>query len=271
MTMFDVITGVEADYDATPIHGRVISFGEAIARVRDAGIATILYTSPSFYQDCRSIGSSAPLSAEYPPQDRDLYMARLNGLFDGAFASESWTLSQSYFFGAVNHNPSHRVEVIDGICIDRADHLDASAIGRPETQECRRRWPAPSSRQARAHHRQADPWLCRVAPGQCPQCSGRRQVLHLRDISFTLGGYLHLLGWTVDQTASTLVDALPDTVKDWTQARETARNAIEAARKSRSTLRSDRSRKLKTRGRPEPTDQPRAGITGATCRSHPDR
>jgi AAA domain len=252
----DVITGVEADYDATPIHGGVISFGEAIARVRNAGIAAILYTSPSFCEELQKYRVLCPLSAEHPPQDRDLYMARLNGLFDGAFASESWTLSQSYFFGAVNHNPSHRVEVIDGICIDRADHLDASAIGRPEK---------PKSAGANGqHHPAAKPeqitdkrirgfvesLLDKVRNAQ----DGAKYFI-LRDISFTIGGYLHLLGWTVDQTASTLVDALPDTVKDWTHARETARKAIQAGKEKPLDLEERPIAKAKTE--PPEQDQPK--------------
>ena len=40
-----------------------------------------------------------------------------------------WTLSQSYYFGSVNHNPAHRVALIDGTPIHQHDDLDAIWIG----------------------------------------------------------------------------------------------------------------------------------------------
>jgi hypothetical protein len=59
-------------------------------------------------------------------------IGRLNGLFDGIFAHESWTLSQSYYFGSVNANPAHRVEVCDGMPIDLLDELDHIWLGKPD-------------------------------------------------------------------------------------------------------------------------------------------
>ena len=55
-------------------------------------------------------------------------MARLHGLFRGAFAPESWVLSQSYYYGGVGDGA--RAEVIDGTPIDLADELDEIAIGK---------------------------------------------------------------------------------------------------------------------------------------------
>jgi hypothetical protein len=52
----------------------------------------------------------------------------LQGLFGGAFAPESWVLSQSYYYGAVGGIA--RAEVIDGTTIDRADELDEIAVGK---------------------------------------------------------------------------------------------------------------------------------------------
>jgi hypothetical protein len=60
--------------------------------------------------------------------------ARVNGLFRGIFAGESFTLSQSYYYGSVNGNPDHQVEVIDGTPIDALDELDEIAIGKPNTK-----------------------------------------------------------------------------------------------------------------------------------------
>ena len=56
-------------------------------------------------------------------------LGRLNGLFRGIFSHESWTLSQSYYFGSVKHNPAHSVQVIDGLPIDDHDDLDTIRLG----------------------------------------------------------------------------------------------------------------------------------------------
>jgi hypothetical protein len=59
----------------------------------------------------------------------------LNGVFHGIFSVESWTLSQSYYLGSINHNPSHRCEIIPGTPIDLLDALDETWIGRPASKE----------------------------------------------------------------------------------------------------------------------------------------
>ena len=72
----------------------------------------------------------APLSQSHPPEARKKLVARLNGLLEGKLAGESFTLSQSYYYGSINDNSNHRVEVIDGDFIDLRDDLDAGAIGK---------------------------------------------------------------------------------------------------------------------------------------------
>jgi hypothetical protein len=221
----DAITGIEGDYDAKPNNGRLISFEEALARVRNAGISAIVYTSPSFTEDLQKYRVLAPLSEEHPPEDRDRHMARLNGLFDGEFAPESWVLSQSYYYGAVNHNPSHRIEVIDGICIDQADYLDANAIGRPQkpTGTNGQHHPAAkpediTDKRIRGHVESLLDNIRGAKDGE--------KYFKLRDISYTLGGYLHIIGWSVDQAVEALVGALPS-ADDWEAARRTARKGVE--------------------------------------------
>ena len=69
----------------------------------------------------------APFSSELPPamQARSSTSTfGLNGLFHGIFAGESWTLSQSFYYGSVAQNPSHRVYLIDGWPIDQHDDLE---------------------------------------------------------------------------------------------------------------------------------------------------
>ncbi|MFL5285687.1 MAG: hypothetical protein ACJ8AW_33105 [Rhodopila sp.] len=120
-------TGIEADYD-----GERVAFGDAVSILKEAGVSAIIYTSPSHAEAKPRWRVLCQFSEERSPEQRDLYMARLNGLFNGIFARESWTLSQSYYYGFVNGNPSHRAELIEGTPIDLLAELDATAIGRPK-------------------------------------------------------------------------------------------------------------------------------------------
>jgi hypothetical protein len=103
------ISGIEADYD-----GEVMSFDEA-AKILEAGrLSALLYTSPSHTED--------------KPRWRVLCrMERLNRIFGRVFAEESFRLSQSYYFGSVEHNSAHRAVIVDGDCIDRRGDLDGGA------------------------------------------------------------------------------------------------------------------------------------------------
>jgi hypothetical protein len=118
------ISGIEADYD-----GERIDFDDAIEAAEKAGLQAILYTSPSHALDRPRWRVLAPISREYPPADRARLLGRLNGLYRGVFARESWTLSQAYYFGRVGATPAHRVEVVDGEPIDRLDELDRIWLG----------------------------------------------------------------------------------------------------------------------------------------------
>ena len=118
------VTGIEADYDLG-----TVPVDDALARLEQQGVAAILYTSPSHTEDAPRWRVLCPLSEPMAPDRRRQMLGRLNGLLGGIFSRESWVLSQSYYFGSVNHNPSHRVELIDGTTIDHHDDLDAIWIG----------------------------------------------------------------------------------------------------------------------------------------------
>lgn len=122
------ITGIEADYD-----GEKMSVENAVEKLTKAGIHAMLYTSPSHTEDTPRWRVICPTSEPLSPGRRETLMGRLNGLFDGIFSSESWTLSQAYYFGSVNRNPSHQVHVIDGWPIDEHDDLDEIWAGKPDT------------------------------------------------------------------------------------------------------------------------------------------
>jgi hypothetical protein len=122
------ITGVEADYD-----GGALSFEDAIVIAEKAGLAALLYTSPSHSPTAPRWRVLCPLSGPLAPGMRDRLMARLNGLYGGIFASESWSLSQSYFFGRVNGAQPPQTAIVEGAPIDELDELDYIARGKPDT------------------------------------------------------------------------------------------------------------------------------------------
>jgi hypothetical protein len=121
------LSGVVVDYDAS-----VISPEDAAERLDKAGVDAIVYTSPSHTDDKPRWRACCPFSSELSPDQHYYMVARINGLFGGALASESFTLSQSYFYGSVNGNPAHRSIVVDGTAtLDKCDELDKIAIGKP--------------------------------------------------------------------------------------------------------------------------------------------
>jgi hypothetical protein len=120
------VSGLEGDYD-----GEIVAFDEAVERLAKAGLAGLLYTSPSHSPARPRWRVLCPTSRELPKDDRFRLVSRLNGVLGGVLGVESWTLSQSYYYGSVGNNPDHRVEVVDGEFIDRLDELELIAIGKP--------------------------------------------------------------------------------------------------------------------------------------------
>lgn len=119
------IHGIEADYD-----GEQITLDRARQVLTNAGVAAMLYTSPSHREDAPRWRVLCPTTQAMEPAARAGLVARINGLFVGALASESFTLSQSYYFGAVD-GAGHEVVLIEGRAIDLCDDLDEHALGRP--------------------------------------------------------------------------------------------------------------------------------------------
>jgi hypothetical protein len=124
------ITGIEADYDAEDI-----TIDAAAAKLEQAGVTSIIYTSPSHTPTAPRWRILCPLSSEVAPLRREHLMGRLNGLFGGIFAAESFTLSQSYYYGHINGSTTHDVRVIEGTTIESHDDLDEVWIGRPHTTQ----------------------------------------------------------------------------------------------------------------------------------------
>jgi putative DNA primase/helicase len=222
------ISGIEADYD-----GETIAMDEAVERLRAAKVLCIVYTSPSHTEDAPRWRVLCPLSQEYTPDERDRFLARLNGLFGGVFADESWTRSQSYYYGSINHNPSHRVVVLDATPIDLIGMLDTFAIRKPEKAH------KGNGANGAGYHGPPSPpeaitdrrinGLIESLLSHIRNAPDGQKYFTLRDISFTIGGYLHLTNWSVQQAVEACVAALPS-AQDWEAARKTATAAIEAGR-----------------------------------------
>jgi hypothetical protein len=121
----EAITGVEVDYD-----GERVTFEDAVALIRAAGLFALVYTSRSHMAAAPRWRAVLPTSKDLPPPERARLVARVNGVLGGILARESFTLSQSYYFGKVGSNPDHRAIVIGGDFIDLRDDLDAGAIGK---------------------------------------------------------------------------------------------------------------------------------------------
>ena len=79
------IDGIEADYDAGKI-----SVEEACRKLREAGLAALLCTTPSHTPEAPRYRILCPTSKELPVTERKALVARMNGVM-GAF----WTVPRS--------------------------------------------------------------------------------------------------------------------------------------------------------------------------------
>lgn len=98
------ISGIVADYDA----GKV-SIGDAAARARAAGVAVAFIASPSHTAAQPRWRAVSPLATATTPDEHARMCARLNGALGGILAPESFTRSQSYFFGRLAGAPELEV------------------------------------------------------------------------------------------------------------------------------------------------------------------
>lgn len=117
------IDGIEGDHDAG-----TLTPAEAAQRLQQAGIAALIYTSPSHTPERPRWRVLAPLSRSMSPEHRERLCARLQGVLGGALAPESFALSQSYYYGGVEGGTVPETLEIDGAGIDMLDRLDAGAL-----------------------------------------------------------------------------------------------------------------------------------------------
>jgi hypothetical protein len=122
----DRVYGVEADYD-----GEALAPEVALSILETAGIRAAIYTSPSHTPERPRWRVLAPLSRPVNRNERAAFVARLNGvlcdLFGAEVARESFTASQSYFFGGVTGRDYQVLTTFGnpdaGRCVDEVPNL----------------------------------------------------------------------------------------------------------------------------------------------------
>ena len=117
------IDGIEGDHDSG-----ALTPAEAADRLQRAGIAALIYTSPSHTPARPRWRVLAPLSRSMPPDHRERLCARLQGVLGGALAPESFALSQAYYYGGVEGGTVPETLLIEGAALDTLDRLDAGAL-----------------------------------------------------------------------------------------------------------------------------------------------
>ena len=91
------------------------------------GIAATLYTTASHTPEAPRWRIVAPTSRELDKAEYPQMVARLNGLFGGAIASESFTVAQSFYFGRINGRDFAAYRTA-GAHIDELAELDGAAV-----------------------------------------------------------------------------------------------------------------------------------------------
>ena len=120
------VFGIEGDYDAEQV-----SPADAAARLASVGVRALIYTSPSHKPEASRWRVLAPLSKPCAPAERARFVDLLNGTLGGILATESWTLSQVFYFGRVAGSP-YEFHSIEGACIDDLEMV-LEPIGKPRT------------------------------------------------------------------------------------------------------------------------------------------
>lgn len=120
----DRFDALETDYDAgeMPIQ-------EARDLLKKAGLAALLYESPSSTREAPRFRVVLPCSKAMHPEDRKRLVARADGVLGDVLASESYASSQSYYIGTVK-GKQPEILLVEGRYIDHAHDLDAGAIGK---------------------------------------------------------------------------------------------------------------------------------------------
>ena len=123
------ISAIVADYDAGKL-----SIEDARDHLAAAGIGALIYATARHTPDSPRWRVVCPL-ADMQPRDRHKGLVdRLDQALGGkVLANESWTLSQSYFFGFVSKKPKHW-DFVEGGFLDQQVDFEAGGITSNEIQ-----------------------------------------------------------------------------------------------------------------------------------------
>lgn len=120
------VDGLEGDYD-----GELIPMSHAAETLSAAGVAAMLYTSANHTVERPRwrvlVFLSAPLEGtkEQLQEQHRHWTGTLNALLGGVLKSESFVLSQSYYFGRIEGRPDPEIIRLSGVCIDQMEELPA--------------------------------------------------------------------------------------------------------------------------------------------------
>ena len=117
------IDGIEGEHDAG-----TMTFDEAVAIMRSRHPLRRLHLAVLYSRREGTLAGAGSTSKRHPTETRAGFVARINGLFGGTLTRESFVLSQSFYYGSVDDNPHHRVEVIDGDFLNLRDDTYAGSI-----------------------------------------------------------------------------------------------------------------------------------------------
>lgn len=112
------VYGIEVDYD-----GEEVTPEEGHKRLQAAGLVSMIYTSASYTEGAPRWRALMPLSEPAAPAQRAVFVARANRALGGIASRESFTLSQSFYFGAVR-GARYKWFESHGRCIDQAVDLE---------------------------------------------------------------------------------------------------------------------------------------------------
>lgn len=109
--------GVEGDYDGELVSPELASMGLSLA-----GITHLIYTSPSHTVDRPRWRVVCPTTRPFALSERATLLGRVNAALGGILASESFTGSQTYYFGHVDGMTFESYR-FDGACVDDVQGL----------------------------------------------------------------------------------------------------------------------------------------------------
>lgn len=118
------IHGIEGDYDAG-----LVPMSQAAEALSAAGVAALLYTSanhtPDFHKWRVLVALSTPLEGtmEQLKAQRRHWCGVLNSILGGILETESFVLSQSYFFGPIKGRPVPEILRLSGVCLDQLEDI----------------------------------------------------------------------------------------------------------------------------------------------------